>query len=134
MKIKDTIIQFMKFGIVGAINTVLSYAITNTGYYLLNMHEQVCNIVAFFITVFISFLLNGRFVFNNKDKKTNFWKALMKVYVSYSITGLFLTALLLYIEEQKLGIPHYISTLMNLIITIPLNFVLNKFWAYKDKN
>ena len=81
MKIKDTIIQFMKFGIVGAINTVLSYAITNTGYYLLNMHEQVCNIVAFFITVFISFLLNGRFVFNNKDKKTNFWKALMKVYL-----------------------------------------------------
>ena len=132
MKVKETIIQFIKFGMVGAVNTVLSYTITNAGYYLLHMHEQVCNIIAFIITVFISFLLNGKFVFNEIEEKPNFWKSLVKVYASYSITGLFLTALLLFVEEQTLGIPHYIATLMNLVITIPLNFVLNKFWAYKD--
>lgn len=132
-KLKDLIIQFIKFGMVGAINTVLSYGITNIGYYVLSLHEQICNIIAFLITVFISFLLNSKFVFNKGSEKISFWKSLLKVYASYSITGLFLTAILLYVEENIFGIPHYIATLMNLVITIPVNFILNKFWAYKDK-
>lgn len=130
MKIKDLLTQFIKFGLVGGINTILSYAITNIGFYVLNLHEQISNIIAFVITVFISFLLNSKFVFKQEEKR-NFWKSLLKVYASYSITGLFLTAILLYIEEQLLGIPHYIATLMNLIVTIPINFILNKLWAFK---
>ena len=132
-QIKNLIIQFIKFGTVGAINTVLSYAITNGAYYLLHLHEQISNIIAFVITVFISFMLNGRFVFTENKEERNFWKSLLKVYASYSITGVFLTAILLYIEEELLGIPHYIATLMNLVVTIPINFLLNKFWAYKVK-
>lgn len=132
-KLKETIVQFIKFGTVGAINTVLSYAITNGAYYLLHLHEQISNIIAFVITVFISFMLNGKFVFTENKEERNFWKSLLKVYASYSITGVFLTAILLYIEEELLGIPHYIATLMNLVVTIPLNFILNKFWAYKEK-
>ena len=87
MKIKDIIIQFFKFGIVGLINTILSYAITNAGYYILNLHEQICNIIAFVITVFISFMLNNKFVFNENKENRKFWKSLAKVYASYSITG-----------------------------------------------
>lgn len=131
--IKDIVIQFIKFGIVGAINTVLSYIITNTCYYVLHLHAQISNIIAFIITVFISFMLNGKFVFNKNSEKRSFWCSLAKVYASYSITGLFLTAILLYVEEQLIGIPHYIATLMNLVVTIPINFILNKFWAYKEK-
>ena len=131
--LKKALIQFIKFGTVGAINTVLSYAITNGAYYLLHLHQQISNIIAFVITVFISFMLNGRFVFTENKEERNFWKSLLKVYASYSITGVFLTAILLYIEEELLGIPHYIATLMNLVVTIPLNFILNKFWAYKEK-
>lgn len=130
-KFKKTIIQFIKFGMVGVINTTLSYLITNVGYYMLGLHQQICNVIAFIITVFISFLLNSKFVFKNNN---GFFKALIKVYASYSITGLFLSALLLYVEEDILNIPHYIATLINLIITIPINFILNKFWAYKDEN
>lgn len=130
-KVKDLIIQFIKFGLVGGINTVLSYVITNVGYYILSFHEQICNIIAFMITVFISFVLNRKYVFKKDEEKEGFFKSLFKVYVSYSITGLFLTAVLLFIEEQLLGIPHYIATFINLIFTIPINFLLNKFWAFK---
>lgn len=129
---KKAIIQFIKFGTVGAINTILSYAITNGAYYLVHLHEQISNIIAFVITVFISFMLNGKFVFTENKEERNFLKSLLKVYASYSITGVFLTAILLYIEEELLEIPHYIATLMNLVVTIPVNFILNKFWAYKE--
>ena len=133
-KYKDSIIQFLKFGIVGGINTNVSYAITNIGFYVFNLHPQICNAVAFAITVFISFILNSQFVFTqSKEEKPPFLRALFKVYVSYSITGLFLMGILLYIEESIFGIPHYIATLANLIVTIPINFILNKFWAYKNK-
>lgn len=134
MELKKLIIQFVQFGIVGVINTVLSYLITNGCYYALNLHEQISNIIAFLITVPISFILNGKFTFKKEEKTQEFLKPLLKVYASYSITGIFLTAILLYIEENIIGIPHYIATLMNLVITIPVNFVLNKFWVYKDKN
>lgn len=136
-KLKGLVIQFMKFGMVGAINTILSYVITNGMYYLLHLNEQMSNIIAFTITVFISFILNRKFVFNVKNEKNNdaknWIKSLLKVYISYSITGLFLTAGLLYLEEQIFKIPHYIATLMNLVVTIPVNFILNKFWAYKGE-
>lgn len=132
-KLGDFLKQFLKFGIIGFINTVISYLITNGGYYILGLHEQLANIMAFIITVFISFILNGKFVFNEGTEKNSFLKSLIRVYAAYSITGLFLTAILLYIEEQLCGIPHYIATLMNLIITVPVNFLLNKFWAYKNK-
>ena len=131
--VKKNIIQFIKFGLVGVINTILSYMITNTSFYVLHLHAQISNLIAFVITVFISFILNGKFVFQNEDSKENSWiKRLFKVYASYSITGLFLTAILLYIEESLLGMPHYISTLVNLIITVPINFLLNKLWAFKN--
>ena len=124
--------QFFKFGIVGGINTILSYIITNVGFYVLNLHAQIANFIAFFITVFISFILNRKFVFKQKNSNEKSWvKQLLKVYLSYSITGLFLTAFLIYIEENIFGVEHYIATLMNLIITIPVNFLLNKLWAFK---
>ena len=126
----NTLAQFIKFGMVGAINTILSYLITNINYYVFNLHAQISNVIAFVITVFISFMLNSKYVF--KAEKQNIWKVLIKVYASYSITGLFLTAILIHIEEEVFGIPHYIATLMNLLITIPLNFILNKYWAYKN--
>lgn len=126
--------QFIKFGVVGLINTIFSYFITNTCYYILHIHAQVSNIIAFMITVFISFTLNGKFVFKQENEERNFIKSLLKVYISYSITGLFLTAILLYLEENILGIPHYLATLMNIVLTTPINFILNKFWAYHQKD
>lgn len=99
----------------------------------LGWHEQISNIVAFIITVFISFMLNGNFVFNENKKERSFWKSLGKLYAANSTTGVFITAALLHVEEQIFGIEHYIATLMNLVVTVPINFLLNKFWVYNEK-
>ena len=64
---KNAMVQFVKFGMVGALNTVLSYLITNACYYGLHFHEQLCNLITFVITVFISYLLNSRFVFRQNE-------------------------------------------------------------------
>ena len=133
-RLPESLVQFLKFGIVGAINTVLSYGINNGCYYAFHMHEQVSNFIAFVITVFISFVLNSKFVFEeDKDKKQPWYKALAKVYASYALTELVLMGILLYVQERIFGIPHFIATLVNLCVTVPLNFILNKCWAYKNR-
>ena len=49
MSKETAIIQFIKFGMVGALNTVLSYVITNGSYYVLHLGAQASNIIAFII-------------------------------------------------------------------------------------
>lgn len=95
-------------------------------------YYQIGNAVAFVVTVFVSYLLNGYFVFGEEEGKKLFsLKSLCKVYLSYSVTGLFLTSVLLYIWNDIAGINPNISPMINLLFTVPINFVLNKFWAYK---
>ena len=132
--VKENLVDFIKFGVVGVINTFTSYAIVNTCFYVFNIHEQISNIIAFFISVIVSFTLNSIFVFKKKPKSVkDLLLTLGKTYLSYAFTGLLLTAILLEIECNHLNIPLYIASLLNLIITVPINFILNKFWAFKKK-
>ncbi|MDD3368172.1 MAG: GtrA family protein [Lachnospiraceae bacterium] len=140
MNKKEAIIQFIKFGMVGALNTVLSYILNNSFYFLfektailgnsVTVISQTSNFITFLITVFISYILNGKYVFE-KNSDIPAWKSLLKVYASYSVTSLFLNGILIFIEVSVLGLPYYIATFVNLFFTIPINFILNKFWAYK---
>lgn len=130
----EALVQFVKFGIVGGFNTIFTYVIVNVMFYVWGIHEQIGNITAFIITVFISYMANSRFVFRESAKEQSFLAGLVKVYISYSITGIFLTAILLYVENDILHIPLYIGTFANIFITVPINFILNKFWAYRKKS
>ena len=105
----EGLVQFVKFGMVGGFNTVFTYVIVNVMYYAWGIHEQIGNITAFIITVFISYMANSRFVFRESAKEQSFLEGLIKVYISYSITGIFIVGVLLYVESNILHIPVYIS-------------------------
>ncbi len=122
--------QFISFGLIGGLNTILSLGIYWLVIYL-GGHYLLANAIAFAITVFISYVLNNIFTFKGEGKAEWSLKTLFKVYVSYSITGLFLTSFLLWIWTDCFGINENIAPIINLFFTIPLNFLLNKFWAYK---
>ncbi|MDL2324198.1 GtrA family protein [Ruminococcaceae bacterium OttesenSCG-928-A16] len=123
--------QFIKFGIVGASNTLISLAI----YYLFvainpNLY-MVGNIVGFIVSVANSFFWNNRFVFKSEN---NDWKSIVKrllrTYVAYGFTFI-LSSALLYLQVDILGVSTWLAPLIGLVVTIPLNFIINKLWAYK---
>jgi len=124
------ILQFIKFGIVGLSNTAISYII----YFLLvyfDLHYLIASIIAFFISVLNSFFWNNKYVFKKEaGQKRNIAKSLVKTYVSYAFTGLFLQNVLLFVFIEFIKISKYIAPFFGLIITIPLNFVLNKLWIF----
>jgi putative flippase GtrA len=79
-----------------------------------------------------SFFWNNRYVFKKEAEDVrNIFKSLSKVFISYGLTGLVLQNVLLFVFVDILGISKYLSPLFGLIITIPLNFILNKFWAFR---
>jgi putative flippase GtrA len=91
------------------------------------------NIIAFVVSVLNSFFWNNKFVFKkNKDEKRNAGKAIAKTFIAYGVTGLVLANILLYLLIDIVGASKYIAPLFVLVVTIPLNFVLNKFWAFRN--
>lgn len=127
-------LQFLGFAIIGCSNFVVQYIVFTGCYYLIGFNEQISNIVGFFISVFNAFFWNNKLVFKGKRTFKELAISLLKTYISYGVTGLILTAALLYVEVQILHIPAFIAPFINLVITTPLNFFLNKLWAFGDKS
>ena len=137
----DTLIQFIKFGIVGLSNTLLGYVIYVVTLRILRAAQVfpeadifLAQLVMFLLSVLWSFYWNNRMVFRAKEGEKRDWlPALLKTYVSYAFTSLFLSEALLALWVKVLGISAYIAPLINLLITVPLNFVLQKYWAFRGK-
>lgn len=119
--------QFVKFGFVGFFNTLLSLAI----YYSMvsvGVHILIANAVAFILSVLNSYYWNNKYVFSKTTR--GHVKALLRTYAAYSFTFI-LSTVLLYVMVNNLGISKYLAPLINLCFTIPVNFLINKLWAFK---
>jgi len=152
----SSLIQFIKFGLVGVSNTAISYGIEMLCYYVLfkntkfigilnllallgistdgnNVKIVITTIIAFVVSVSNSYFWNNRYVFGS-GKKSFFehFKTYFKTFACYGITGLILSPIIK-ILLTKISVPFFIASLGALVITIPLNFVMNKFWAFKSK-
>lgn len=131
--------QFVKFGIVGVSNTALSYVIFISVSFCFeelgitfDKDYLVASIIAFIISVLWSFYWNNRFTFHQEDGETrSIGKALLKTYISYSLTGLLLNNILLWILVDRISINKTIAYMMVIIFTVPLNYLMNKYWAFK---
>lgn len=136
----QSILQFIKFGIVGVSNTVISYVIYVVGLILLQKIHFLpqydylfAQIAGFVISVLWSFYWNSKMVFTLEEGKArSVCKALIKTFISYSFTGVFLSSILLFLWVRVLCISEFIAPLINLLVTVPLNFIMNKLWAFKN--
>lgn len=139
---KKTIIQFLKFGLVGASNTLIGYLIYVVTLKLLRVLDlwptidiYIAQFIMFVLSVAWSFYWNNKFVFKKEEERErNIIAALIKTYISYAFTSLVLSELLLVIWVKYLGINEYIAPIISLFITVPLNFLIQKLWAFKDKD
>ncbi len=124
------ILQFVKFGLVGVSNTLVSWAC----YYLFLFIDErlylVGSVVGTVVSIANVFFWNDRFVFRSEERDLkSTLKRLGKTYVSYGGTSLLGTAIL-WAEVNLLGISKTLAPIIGLVITIPLNFLINKFWTF----
>lgn len=133
----ESMMQFAKFGIIGISNTLLSYVINILVLIAMKPIDVswdyfVGNIIAFIISVLWSFFWNNRFVFTVKEGETrSIWRTLLRTYIAYGFTGIVLSNVLSWMWVSVLEISKYVAPLLNLFISVPLNFLINKLWAFK---
>lgn len=127
---RKAIVQFVKFGMVGVSNTLITY-VTYVLFIMMGIHYLIANFISFVISVLNSFYWNNKYVFTDKTGVRSWKMVLLKTFAAYSFAGIFLNSILLYIEIDTFSINKILAQLLNLIVTIPINFIINKFWAYK---
>lgn len=132
------IVQFVKFSIIGVSNLVVSYVVNVITLLLISAYQiqydyAIANIVAFLISVLWSFYWNNRLVFHLKEKSYRaLIGALLKMYVAYGFTGIILNNILSWIWIDVISLSKLIAPLINAVIGLPVNFVLNKLWAFRE--
>lgn len=125
------LLQFIKFGLVGISNTAVSMAV----YYLfLWINEDlymVGSILGTVLSIANAFVWNDLFVFtgNSRDFKS-ILSRFFRTYVSYGGTSI-LSNVLLWLEVTLIGLSKIIAPVINLLVTIPLNFFINKLWTFR---
>ena len=135
----QSLVQFVKFGLVGVTNTAVSYVVNILVLKLLQPYHLswdyvAGNVVAFVLSVLWSFYWNNKYVFRKGEGQTrNLGRALLKTYVAYGLTGIVLANVLSWVWINVFGISKYVAPLINLVISIPLNFIINKFWAFRTQ-
>lgn len=118
--------QFVKFGVVGVSNTAVSLAVYY-GCLWLGWSYLLANALGWVLGVLNAFYWNYRYVF---ETQASWPAALGKTYVSYG--GSFLLSMgLLYVLVDLLGVSELLAPFAVLVLTVPLNFLMNKFWAFR---
>lgn len=132
------LVQFVKFGLVGVSNTLISYATELLGYYVLltgmtseSLKVMLVTVASFLISTVNAYYWNNRYVFKG-DRHTfsQHVRAYLRTAACYALTGLIL-APAAKVWLVNISVPFWIASLSTLILTIPLNFILNKFWAFR---
>jgi len=131
---KKMIMQFIKFGLVGGLNTLISCGIFFVLRYF-NVNEIIANVTAFIICTAIANILQIKFVFKGKKQKAS-WKVIMSYIVYGTNNGLIETALIWFFIN-KCNFPYFIvkdffAKVIPMFYTIPSNFLLHKYWVYKE--
>lgn len=148
--------QFVKFAIVGVSNTLLSECI-----YAVLVFFDVPYLLAYFVGFVISVLnayyWSNKYVFVQEGIQRTWWKVLLKTYVAY-LWGFVVSAVLLVLWIDIVQIERWfvvpaswlqeygwermdaaflgeiVAAGINLLITVPMNFLINKYWAYKNES
>ncbi len=153
---KKQIRQFMKFALVGVSNTLVSEVIYAVLVFF-KMHYLPASFFGFSLSVLNAYYWSSRYVFQKAENQERiWWKVLAKTYLAY-LWGYLVSAALLIFWMEIMGIEKWVEPLgkwfqghglerldaqfcgnvaaagLNLLITVPMNYLVNKYWAYGQK-
>ncbi len=119
--------QFIRFGIVGVINTLITISIIFILSNVYNVHYIISNIIGYIAGFMNSFLMNKFWTFQSKGNflKESYWFILVFL-ISYA-----LQVLILYYLHGILKINENLSQILSMICYTLVNFILNKFLTFR---
>lgn len=125
----NEIVRYVIGGVTSSVGEYLSYLLVLK---VLKFSPYIGVIIGFVVSTLISFGFNEFIVFKKKPGETrNRWHALMKNFMTYLSTGIFLKEFLMYLFIDKAHFSPTYAPIIILIIIAPLNYLIAKLWAFK---
>ena len=128
---KKLFIQLVKFGIVGVLATLLEWVIFYILTNIIHIHYGISTAIAFLISTIFNYYLSVKYVFDvdkEKSKKRNFI-----IFVIFSIIGLGLNELILFICIEKINLYNMIGKIIATGIVMIFNFITRKLFLENHK-
>lgn len=128
MKSNKSFIQFVKFGIVGVSNTLLTAVTIWILLKVFHCSDYISNLAGYIIGLINSFIWNRKWTFKSKSKAV---VTVFKFIVTFAISYLFQLGNL-YLLLHFTHIDSYLSQLLSIVVYTCINFALNKYYTFKN--
>ena len=127
-KIKDNklLLQIFKFVIVGGIATIIDFIVLVFLKEIIGLNEIVANTISFTVSVIYNYIASVKWVFD-VDKDKNKSKQFI-TFITFSIIGLLLNNLILWICIDKLSIYYLIGKVIATGLVMVFNFITRKMF------
>ena len=128
-KQKELLIQIFKFIIVGGIATLIDWIIYFILYRFIHIEPIIANIFSFSISVVYNYIASCKYVFNVKKDKDR--KKLFVIFIIFSLIGLGINELLIYLLHNKLLWNAMLVKIIATVIVMVFNFISRKIFLEK---
>jgi len=126
---KEDLIQFLKFIIIGILNTLVNLIIFYLFTEIFNVYYMVAAVLAFLFAVTNSYLFNKTWTFKEKLKYKTSSRYIKFFIISIIALSFNLALLYLLVEYFKFNI--FIAQLAGVFLNFLINFFGNKLWTFK---
>lgn len=123
--------RILRFLAMGVANMFLSYSIYS-GVIIMGGHYFGAGVASFIAGVLNTFYWNNSVIFKSiKTRSFTISIAFIKTIVGYIFTGFILQIMLLCFWIDFLNVNEFLAPFFNVIIIVPTNYLLNRYWIYK---
>ena len=118
---------FGRYSLVGAVNTILYFIITNAIIFLELADTIVASNFSYFFLIIASFLGHSNFTFRVKIIKS----IQFKKFLTLSLIGLLISNFIIFLNTQHFNASPFLVILIISIIIPLINFFVLKYWVFK---
>ncbi len=119
--------QFLRFLVVGALNTLLGYGVIFSCMYLAGMSPEASNVSGYAVGLLASYVLNRNYTFKSKQNRRIEIIRFLAVFAA-AFTSNFAFLLLLI---HKAGMHEGLSQILAGIVYVAVSFFMNKYFVFR---
>jgi putative flippase GtrA len=120
--------QVLKFIVVGVFGNILNYLVFLFFFKIIEINYLIAGVIGFVSPLPILFFLNRNWTFQSNVKTSR-----MSLYFLTNFLGLGVHSSTQFIVFEFLGVPKVFSQLLGQISSATMNFLLSKFYIFKEK-
>lgn len=120
--------QIYRFLIIGIIAFIIDYLVLIFSKEVINLNIYLSTFIAFVVSVIFNYILSVKWVFNVKTKKS---KKNFIFFIFFSIIGLIITEVIMFIGVTLIEFYYLIVKLFATVIVMVYNFITRKLFLEK---